>query len=157
MARQQRIPGTGRPGIPEALEEACADLLETRRDGRRIKREQTDKIKTAEWKVLTLMQEHDHPKLSIKDDETDELLNFDLEQVLRITKSGEVASEDGEDDDAPSVDPSLPPGVTPGLIAQAEKAQADAGIVETAEGDVVPSDAPAPKAKRGRKPKNGAN
>lgn len=150
MARQLRIVGTGRPGIPEALEEASADLLEKRRDKRRITREQNEKVSQAEWGVLTLMQEHNIKQHTVKDSDTEELLSFDLEQVLRISKTGEVASEEGEEDG-----PSSPPtsDVHPSLIAQAEKAQADAGIEENSEGDVTVPDTAAPKVKRGGKSK----
>jgi hypothetical protein len=149
MGKQLRIEGTGRPGIPEALEEASEQLIALRRDKRRVMKEQNEKTKQAMWKVLTLMQEHDIDTHTVKDPDTDEILSFDLETILKITKTGEVESEDGEDDDVTQVSTAdSPNGIHPGLIAQAEKAQADAGIVETAEGDVVPSDAPAPKGKR---------
>lgn len=156
MPRQQRIPNTGRPGIPEALEDASADLLEKRKDKRRITREQNEKVAQAEWKVLTLMQEHNIKQHTVKDSDTEELLKFDLEQVLRISKTGEVESDDGEsDDEAPSSSEGTN-GIHPGLIAQAEKAQADAGVEVSGDGDVVVPDTAAPKAKGkrgGKKPK----
>lgn len=155
MGKQLRIEGTGRPGIPEALEDASEDLLEKRRDKRRITKEANDKVKQAMWKVLTLMQEHNVQQHTVKDPDTEELLEFDLETVLRIRKTGEVASDDGEEDDEIISASDGAGGVHPGLIAQAEKAQADAGVAETSDGDVVPPDTAAPKAKgkRGRRPK----
>lgn len=156
MARQLRIAGTGRPGVPEALEEASDELVAARKDKRRIMREQNEKVSQAEWKVLTLMQEHGIKQHTVKDPDTEELLSFDLETVLKIRKTGEVdPGDDGEEDDAPS-NASGAPNIHPGLIAQAERAQADAGVAESADGDVVPPDTAAPKAKGkrgGRKPK----
>lgn len=146
MARQLRIVGTGRPGIPEALEEASADLLEKRRDKRRITREQNEKVSQAEWKVLTLMQEHQIKQHTVKDTDTEELLSFDLEQVLRISKTGEVASEEGEEDGD-----STPAPTDTNLIKLAERAQADSNVVETPDGDVAVPDTAAPKKKRGGK------
>lgn len=147
MATQLRIVGTGRPGIPEALEDASADLLEKRRNKRRIMREQNEQVSQAEWKVLTLMQEHNIKQHHVKDTDTEELLAFDLEQVLRITKTGEVASEDGEGDGD-----STPPtdAVHPGLISMAEKAQADVNVEETPDGDVTVPDTAAPSSKKKR-------
>lgn len=147
MGKQLRIANTGRPGIPEVLEEASEDLLGLRRDKRRITKEQNDKVRTGEWKVLTLMQEHDVKKLAIKDPDTEEILSFDLESVLRIRKTGEVGNGDEGEEVLPSS--GAGPDVHPGLIAQAEKAQADAGIMETADGDVVAPETSAPKQKRG--------
>jgi hypothetical protein len=153
MAKQLRIANTGRPGIPEVLEEASEDLLGLRRDKRRIMKEQNDKVRTGEWKVLTLMQEHDVKKLAIKDPDTEEILSFDLEAVLRIRKTGEV----GDGESGEEVTPKAPssPDVHPGLIAMAEqaKAQADANVEETGDGDITVPDTAAPKAKRGKKAK----
>lgn len=151
MARQLRIVGTGRPGIPEALEDASADLLEKRRDKRRITREQNEKVAQAEWKVLTLMQEHSIKQHTVKDSETEELLSFDLEQVLKISKTGEVDSDDGKGDDIDTT----PAPADSNLIKLAEKAQADINVSETPDGDVTVPDtaAPSSKKKRGGKAK----
>lgn len=153
MGKQLRIQGTARPGIPEALEEASDDLLSRRRDKRRITKEQNDKVKTAEWKVLTLMQEHGIKQHAVKDSETEEVLSFDLEAVLRIRKTGEVGDGDEGESDELDSGPGEPQ-IHPGLIAQAEKAQADANVEETADGDVaVPEKSVPKKSKRGGKKK----
>lgn len=147
MARQLRIAGTGQPGISEALTEASEDLLEKRRDKRRIMKTQNDLVAKAEWKVLTLMQQDGIKTHKIKDAETEELLNFNLEQVLKISKTGEVESEEGEEDGD-----STPPtdAVHPGLISMAEKAQADVNVEETPDGDVTVPDTAAPSSKKKR-------
>lgn len=144
MAKQLRIIGTGRPGIPDALEEASEDLLSSRRDKRQITKAANDKVKTAEWKVLTLMQEHNVKQHTVKDPDTEEILEFDLETVLRIRKTGEVGDGDEGEEVVPSSGEATS-DVHPGLIAQAEKAQADAGVAETEDGDVVPTDASVPR------------
>lgn len=151
MAKQLRIPNTGRPGIPEVLEEASEELIAFRRDKRRAIREHNDKVKQGMWKVLTLMNEHKHEKLTIVDPDTKEILEFDLEQILRIRKTGEVESEEGEADDELQLSSHEGNGVHPGLIAQAERAQAENGVAETVDGDVVPPDTAAPKKARGGK------
>lgn len=151
MSRQLRIVGTGRPGVPEILEEASEELLAARRTKREVSKQAGDKVKTAEWKVLTLMQEHNVKQHVVKDPDTEEMLSFDLEQVLRIHKTGEVGSGEEGEEMLPSDGGGTGSDVHPGLIAQAEKAQADAGVSETPDGDVVPLDTSAPKAKRGAK------
>lgn len=152
MGNQLRIVGTGRPGIPEVLEDASQDLIGERRTKRAVTKAANDKVKTAEWKVLTLMQEHSIKQHTVKDPDTEELLAFDLESVLRIRKTGEVGDGESGDEVLPSGNSG--PDVHPGLIAQAEKAQADAGVCETSDGDVVPPEqTSSPKKKRGAKSK----
>jgi len=157
MGKQLRIKGTARPGIPEVLEEADQDLLALRREKRQVTKSANDKVKTAEWKVVTLMQEHGIKLHKVKDPDTEEVLSFDLESVLRIRKTGEVGDGAEGEEDPPS---SGAPGsdVHPGLIAQAEKAQADANVEETSDGDVTVPETSAPKKKsksRKSKPKKG--
>lgn len=134
MARRQiSIPGTDRTDVPPALLEAGEKWLDLRREKRRI----GDKAKEAKAGVLMLMEMHKHPKFSLKDHETDEIMTLELdnEPKLRTKKSGEVESEMG--DGLPSEQPPQSAAMD-GLIAQAMKAQQDTGTEETADGDVVP-------------------
>lgn len=146
MARKQMtIKGTERADIPESVEEAGLEWLDKRREARRA----AEKKKEAKFKVIALMQSHKIPLLKILDEETGEYrkLRVSLEPKLTEEKTGEVESEVGEG----ASDGPVPSDVHPGLIAQAEKAQAEAGVAENSEGDVVPPEAAAPKKKRGGK------
>jgi hypothetical protein len=148
MARRQlQITGTERKDVPPELDEAGETWLEMRREKRRV----ADKAKEAKAGVLMLMQMHKVKKYTVKDPESEEILELqiDLEPKLRTKKTGEAG--DGEVGEGIPAAPESSPGIHPGLIAQAEKAQADAGVEETPEGDVVPvTDASVP-----RKPRKG--
>lgn len=63
-------------------------------------------------------------------------------ETVVIEDTGEAESEIGEGVDTEGDE-------TPGLIAQARKAQADAGVAEDEDGDVVPRNDPPAKKKRG--------
>lgn len=149
MARRQtEIPGTERDDVPPALLEAGEKWLDLRREKRRV----GDKAKEAKYGVLALMGSHRVALFSLKDPETDEVMTLELdnEPKLRTKKTGDVDSEVGEglpQHDGPM---SGPDGVPQGLIAQAEKAQDDMNVVETADGDVGVPDKAAPKKKRGK-------
>lgn len=150
MGKQLRIAGTNRPGIPEIIEEASEDLIGARRTKRAVLKTETAKVKTAEWKVLTLMQEHGVKQLTVKDPDTEELLSFDLKEVLRISKTGEVGDGDEGEEVLPKSSSPPPSDIHPGLIAQANKAQADAGVFEDSEGDVIPPESSTPKTKKAK-------
>jgi hypothetical protein len=148
MARRQlQIVGTERTDIPPELVEAGEKMLDLRREKRRV----GEKAKEAKFAVILLMQSNKIPSAKFTDPETKEFvdLSIDLEPKLRIKRSGEADTELGESDEA-----ATPPGeneVRDGLIAQAERAMAENGVVETPEGDVAVPDTAAPK-----KPRKGA-
>jgi hypothetical protein len=144
MARRQlQIAGTERSDIPPELAEAGEKMLDLRREKRRI----GEKAKEARFSVILLMQSHKIPEARFKDPETEEFvdLSIDLEPKLRIKRSGEADTDVGD-----AVEPATPPGneVRDGLIAQAERAMAENGVVETPEGDVAVPETAAPKKKR---------
>lgn len=148
MARKQtEIPGTERTDLPPELLDAGMKWLDQRKEARRA----TERRKEAKFAVITLMQSRKVEVFKILDEETGEYrtLRCSLEPKLTASKSGEVESEVG---DAIGDGPSSP-DVHPGLIKQAEKAQADANVEETSDGDVAVPETSVPKAKRGRKPK----
>ena len=151
MGKQLRIKGTERTDIPPELDDASNELIEQRREKRRA----AEKVKQAQWKVIAVMQANKLTFHKIKDPDTDEYLEFELEMVptLRVRKTDQLDSDEGEEVVASGLNGD---GIHPGLIAQAEKAQADANVEVSADGDVNVPDKAAPKAKRGRKPKNGA-
>lgn len=66
-------------------------------------------------------------------------------ETVVIEDTGEEDSVIGQGVDEPDAPP-----IPGGLLAQARQAQADAGVAETTDGDVVPLEQSAPK-KRGRK------
>jgi hypothetical protein len=149
MARKQlQIAGTERTDVPAEILEAGEKWLGLRTDKRRI----AEKAKEAKFGLIVLMQARKVAEFRYRDPETGETrsLSVDLEPKLSVRKVSEDAAAEGPDnvDAKPSS-----PDVHPGLIAQAEKAQADAGVAETSEGDVVPTDASVPKAKRNGKRK----
>lgn len=146
MARRQlQIAGTERTDIPPEILEAGEKWLDLRTDKRRV----AEKAKEAKYGLIALMQSRKVETFRYKDPETGETrsLSIDMEAKVSVRKVS-------EDDVAETIDttPSAP-SVHPGLIAQAEKAQAEAGVAETADGDVVPPDTSAPKSKAKRKGK----
>lgn len=80
----------------------------------------------------------------------------EVEEKVIHKKTGEADVEIGQGVDieaeAAAADSELEQQ-TGGLIAQARKAQADAGVAENEDGEVVPRDDPAPKKKRARRSK----
>jgi hypothetical protein len=148
MARRQlAIAGTERTDIPEAVLEAGEEWL----DKRKAQRRAVEKAKESKFGLIALMQSNKIPVFVHRDSETGEYtrLKIDLEPKLSASRV-----KDAEADAASDVDESPPtPDVHPGLIAKAQQAQADNGIEENAEGDVVVPDEAAPKKKRGGKGK----
>lgn len=76
------------------------------------------------------------------------LLSLDDEPKVRAKKTGE-ADPEPIGDGVPSHANPHPDDVHAGLIRQAEKAQDDANVGESADGDVVVPEKMAPKSKRG--------
>jgi hypothetical protein len=150
MARRQlEIAGTQRDDIPPEILEAGEKWLDLRTDKRRV----AERAKEAKYGLIALMQARKVETFRYKDPETGETrsLSVDLEPKISVRKVKDDA-EPVESDIATSSGPS----VHPGLIAQAEKAQAEANVEETADGDVAVPETSAPKAKgkRGKKAKN---
>lgn len=148
MARRQlQIAGTERTDIPQPVLEAGEKWL----DQRKAQRRATERMKESKFGLIALMQSNKVPLFVYRDGETGESvrLKIDLEPKLSATR---VKETDG--DATPEVDDTPPaPDVHPGLIAKAAQAQADNGVAENDEGDVVVADEAAPKKKRGGKGK----
>ena len=152
MARRQlEIAGTRTDkDIPIALVEAGEDLVEQRRVARR----EGEKVKEKYAGVVAVMQANSVPTFQVKDPDTGEYLDFNLEMVAKLTirKSGEADTEIG--DGIPSGGEDVQPAGMGGLIAQALASQNEQNVEETTEGDVAVPDKAAPKkAKKGRKAK----
>lgn len=150
MARRQlQIAGTERTDIPPEILEAGEKWLDLRTDKRRV----AERAKEAKYGLIALMQSRKVDTFRYKDPETGETrsLSVDLEAKISVRKVTEDDVSDARVDATPST-----PDVHPGLIAQAERAQADAGVAETADGDVVvpETSAPKPKKRGGRKGRN---
>lgn len=148
--RQLQITGTERTDVPPAVLEAGEELLEKRR----AKRKAAEKAKESLLGVIALMQSHKIPELKVMDPDTEEYLTLriDLDPKLRIKKTGEAEPEP-IGDGIPSHPDAHPDDVAAGLIRQAERSMDDANVSETSEGDVVPPEKAAPKAKRAAKKK----
>ncbi len=146
--KQMQIPGTERKSVPEV--EAAAEAYRDVRDERceLSKREKQKKLE-----LLAVMKAHKVKKYKYDDEQGEEILVSldDRDPEVSVRKTGEAESEIGE---GISSGPDSEPAGMPGLIAQAMKAQEDAGVDETADGDVVVPDKAAPKAKRNRKKKS---
>lgn len=147
--RQMQIAGTERSDIPPELDEAGAKWLDLRKEARRA----TERKKEAKFSVIALMQAHKIKIFKHRDEETGEevSLKVELEPKLTASKSGEPDHEASEGGGMPEHAGGASDGVHAGLIAQAEKAQLDAGVSVSSDGDVVPPDVAAPKKKPARK------
>lgn len=145
--RQTVIAGMERKQHP-ALEEAASKFVEARDERMSLSK----KEKQAKLMLIATMQSLEIKKYKFDDAEGVELLvSIDEKIDVAVRETGEEPSVVGEGIDS---EPHDDPGIHKGLIAQALQAQTDAGIVETADGDVVPSDKAAPKkAKRAKKTK----
>lgn len=141
MARkQQEIPGFERQAENPAIEEAAFALVELENEHSAIGRKKTLAMHT----LLATLKAHNVPKYEVVNPETGEVFVAQIKlgkETAVVVKSGEV--EDVEDEsDATDTGPGE------GILAQAAKAQADANVEETDDGDVTVPDKPAPKAKR---------
>lgn len=155
MARRQiEIPGTERTDVDPALLDAGEKYL----DLRRVKRRASDNTREAKHIVLALMASHAVVLFEIKDPETGEVIQLELdnEPKLRTKKTGNVGDNLDPGDGIPSAPPDEHGGIPRGLIAEALQAQADAAILETTDGDVVVPDVAAPKKPKKRKAKASA-
>jgi len=135
--KQMQIPGTERKEVPEI--ETAAEAYREVRDERAAlsKRESMKRME-----LLAIMRAHGVKLYRYLDNEGLELeVIVDDEPTVRVRKTGE---EGGSDEGVVAE----PDSVHPGLIEQAMKAQAEAGVVETPEGDVVGPETNGEKKKR---------
>ena len=155
--RQPHLPGMERKDLkhPEVEEaavvytEMCEEVLEERR---RLSK----KLRLGKQTLLAAMHAHKLRRYDWRN-KHGEMEYIELEEVEEKVihkKTGEADPEIGQGVDveaeAAAAESELEQQ-TGGLIAQARKAQADAGVAENEAGDVVPRDDPAPKKKRARK------
>lgn len=140
--RQMQIPGTERTEIPEvekaaeALREAIADKIEAAHKAAQKQRDLIAAMVAAKVKVYRYHDEHgEEIEARIED-----------EPKAKVKKTGEAESELGS-----GLEPS--DSVPAGLVNEALRSQAEAGVEVDEGGDVVPPDKAAPKKKRGRKAK----
>jgi hypothetical protein len=143
------------PEVEEAAvvyTEMCEEVLEERR---RLSK----KLRLGKQTLLAAMHAHKLRRYDWRN-KHGEMEYIELEEVEEKVihkKTGEADPEIGQGVDveaaAEDADRELEKEATGGLIAQAKKAQADAGVAEDESGDVVPRDDPAPKKKRSRKAK----
>jgi len=154
MARKQlQIKGTERQGHP-ALEEAGDNhrvALKERKDSTKAHNE---KCAGTLGILIATMRSLRVEKYKYDNEDGEEIeITLDEKFVVRIRKTGEtddgIGDEVVESDPVKSDDPSIPKG----LIAQALKAQEDAGVAETTDGDVVTPDTASPKGKRTKRSK----
>ena len=147
--KQMQIPGTERKSVPE-VEEAAEAYREVRDERCELSRKEKQK----KLELLAVMKAHKVKKYKYDDENGEELLVSldEREPEVTVKKTGEVESEVGEG--VVSGEGMEPAGMR-GLIGEAMKAQQDAGVEETSDGDVAVPDAPAPKkGKRGRRKKS---
>ena len=150
MARRQlHLAGTERTDIPKPVLEAGEEWLDSRKEARRARERMNEKY----FGALAVMQSHKLSIAKIVDDETKEVITLRVtnDPKLVAEKDGEVESEVG--DGLPVHDGASDGGIAPGLIRQAERAQADANVEESSDGDVSVPEKAAPKQSRGRKGK----
>jgi len=146
--RQMQIPGTERKSVPEV--EAAAEVYREVRDERC---ELSRREKQKKLELLAVMKAHKVKRYKYDDDNGEEIMVSldEREPEVNVKKTGEAEPEIGE---GISSGDGLEPAGTKGLIAQAMKAQEDAGVDETEDGDVVVPETAAPKAKKARKKKS---
>lgn len=151
MARKQmQIPGTERTEIPDV--EKAAESYREVRDARceLSKREAQKKME-----LLAVMRANKCKRYKYHDENGEEIEAFiDDEPTVKVRKTGEAESEIGDGVEASHTNGQSSDSVPSGLIEQAMKAQAEAGIEETVEGDVVPRETSSPKKKRGGRKKS---
>ncbi len=146
--KQMQIPGTERKTVAEV--EAAAEAYREVRDERceLSKRERQKKLE-----LLEVMKANKVKKYKYDDEHGEEIMVSldDREPDVSVKKTGEAESEVGEG--VESFGGRSPAGVPQGLIDQALKAQSDAGVEETVDGDVTVPDVAAPKKRSSRKRK----
>ncbi len=152
MARKQmQIPGTERKEIPdvENAAEAYREVRDTRAE--LSKREAVKKLE-----LLAVMRANKVKKYRYHDENGEEIeALIDDEPTVKLRKTGEAESEIGEGVDEGRMSNGHAEGSVPqGLIDQAMKAQADAGVAETADGDVIPLESAKKRKKSGGRKKS---
>lgn len=144
--RQQQIPGTERTQIPD-VERAAEAYREVVLE--RIELSKREKIKKHE--LLGIMRANKLASYRYDDEQGEEILVSiaEPEPKVSVKKTGEADSDIGEGvSDGPTLTIVKTPAGADGLLAEAMRAQADAGVAETDEGDVVAPDVAAKKGKR---------
>lgn len=143
--KQQEIPGFERQVERPDIEAAAQAYCEIRDERSALSKRE----KQAQMNLLAIMRAQKVPRYEYHD-ENGEVLEAVIvlgEEKAVVRKTGDAESEVGQGVDEPDAPP-----IPGGLLAQARQAQADAGVAETTDGDVVPLEQSAPK-KRGRKGK----
>lgn len=142
--KQLQIKGTERTEYPEVEKAAAAYVVVRDERSELSKREAQKKLE-----LLAVMRAHKIAVYKFFDEDGEEVVARvdEGDPKVSVKKTGEAESEVGQG----VADPDEPPAGMAGLIAEAERAQDAANVVETAEGDVVPTDKAAPKKKRGKK------
>lgn len=145
--KQMQIPGTERKQVPE-VEQAAESYREVRDERCELSRREKQK----KLELLAVMKAHKVKKYKYDDENGEEILISldEREPEVTVKKTGEVENEIGEG--VVSGEGAAPAGMD-GLIAEAMKAQNDASVEETSDGDVAVPDKAAPKKRRGRKSK----
>lgn len=141
MSRKQaEIPGFERQVENPAVEEAAAKYCTIRDERSALSK----KEKQAQLELEATMRAHNVERYEYLDDNGEVLVAKIVTGTTKavVEKTGEAEVEIGEGVDDPSSD---------GLIADAQKAQRDAGVAEDEDGNVIPLDTAAPKKKRGSK------
>lgn len=145
--KQIQIPGTERKQHPEVEEaaQAYASVRDERSD--LSKREHQKKLE-----LLITMKQHKLTVYKFYDDNGEEVVARidEAEPKVTVRKTGEAEAEIGE---GISSGGGQEPAGMKGMIAEATKAQQDAGVEETTDGDVTVPETSAPKKPRKRKAK----
>jgi hypothetical protein len=145
MAKKQlNIPGTERKEIPE-VEAAAEAYREVRDDRCELSKKEAQK----KLELLAVMRANKIKIYRYPDENGEELeVLVDDEPKVKLRKTGEADVEIGEgfpiEADA---------GPSDGLVNQALRSQAEAGVEVTADGDVVVPETSAPKGKKKAKKK----
>lgn len=143
--KQMQIPGTERKVIDE-VEQAAEAYREVRDERCELSRREKQK----KLELLAVMKAHKVKRYKYDDENGEEILVAldEREPEVKVQRTGEAESSVGE---GVSTGEDTPPAGMSGLIAEAMKAQEDAGVAES-DGDVTVPEKAAPK-KRGRKVK----
>jgi hypothetical protein len=138
--RQSEIPGFERQVENEHVERAAAAYC-TIRDERAA---QSKKEKQAQLELEATMRAHGYDRYEYTDDYGEVLVARIVVGSSKavVEKTGEADSEIGDGLDS-----------TDSLVAQSRKAQLDAGVAESEDGDVVVPDSSVPRTKKKRGPK----
>lgn len=145
MARKQlEIVGTERKR-DEEVEAVAEELRDLNSEFASI----SNKKKTKTFELIALLRSKKMKRYKYDDEHGEEILVSldDQDPKLSVKKTGEAEPHVGEG--VPSGEGAAPAGMQ-GLIAEATKAQDEANVEETDDGDVAVPDKAAPKAKRGK-------